>query len=193
MTNQSVTTANDHRTRGSGESGVSSRRSILNMLVKSSAVIAGGVAAPVTPQASTEPDPIFAVIERHREAYLARMRASRAVFGLRHTDPAFDKADAADSDAHLIESKALDALCTIEPTTFVGVLALMQYVQDFYEQKLELPEESHNWHSVGTELEGLYEAEGMFDKFNGKPLELPISYWIMVNVRGALQELVARP
>ena len=35
----------------------------------------------------------------------------------------------------------------------------------------------------------MHEASDLFDKNNGKPLELPFTYWVMSNAREALQAL----
>ncbi len=74
-----------------------------------------------------------------------------------------------------------------------GVVALLRYLEKFQEQAMELPEDPRGWHSGDHDalLTETYEHPNLVDKFNGEPLELPFVYWVMLNVRTALQSLTA--
>jgi hypothetical protein len=80
------------------------------------------------------------------------------------------------------------ALTEIQPTTMAGVLALLAYLDDFRTQAIELPEDPRGYHSEESFLSELTD-ETILDKFNGKLVVLPYDFWIMRNVREALQSL----
>jgi hypothetical protein len=91
---------------------------------------AGGAALAVSvPQAlATESDdPIFAMIERHRELS-AHCNSAYDISGKLHEGPEFDAADAISQERHDRVIEQADALIYCEPTTMAGVLAVMRYV-----------------------------------------------------------------
>jgi hypothetical protein len=104
------------------------------------------------------------------------------------------EAEAAEDDAWLAEVDAQWKLTNVVPTTFAGVLALLAYSDDLYTGALALPEEPQNWHS-GREVGGFLGVscdDEVLDKFSGEPIELPLIFWIMRNVRTALQDMAVR-
>jgi hypothetical protein len=151
--------------------------------------IAGSVAS-AAPSALASPavggpDPIFAAIEAHREAFMRKMKAGRVSIACSDT-PEEEAAWAVEDAARDVLSDAAFDLTEIQPTTLAGVLALLAYVDDFHVQALVLPEEPEEWHSHHKEL-GWLDSDTIRDRFNGKPIELPYNFWIMRNVRAALQ------
>jgi hypothetical protein len=129
----------------------------------------------------SEPDPIFAAIEAHREAFIRDMRAAKA-----YSDLESDVADAHAQHAYGLLRAAEGELANTEPTTMAGILALLAYVDDFHCQAIVHPDEPKHWHS-GEENLGKLIDEDIIDKFSGEPIELPFMFWVMRNVREALQ------
>jgi hypothetical protein len=80
----------------------------------------------VTTLAAAEPDPIFAVIERHRDLS-AHCSAAYAISGNLHAGPEFDAAEAVSTERHDLVIDQANALICAEPTTMAGVLAMMRY------------------------------------------------------------------
>lgn len=103
------------------------------------------------------------------------------------------EARAADQAAYEIHSEAQEELMEVVPTTTAGVIALLQYVEEFFEQRIELPEEPEQWHSSAefSAFADTHEHPSLRDKLNGEPIELPGAYFIMQNVREALQSLAS--
>ena len=92
------------------------------------AVLAGAAATAIPTAAvatlpNLEPDPIFAAIQRHKDAYLAHGAADTV-------DGDIDAAADADFDAR-------DALLEIQPTTMAGAVALLRYSWEFCQQSGE--------------------------------------------------------
>ena len=82
---------------------------------------------------SSEPDPIFAAIERHRKAYAA-MRAFDAELLEEHlagTLSATKKAKGAIYEVADAEIDAVRALVRVVPTTLPGLLAILVYIGDY--------------------------------------------------------------
>ena len=107
------------------------------------AVLAGAatlpaLAVPSIVQASNSPDPIFALIERHKTAYRREMECGRECFNTVDAPwaPEYDAAvhaaaEAADQSATEASQDAAFALTEIQPTTIAGVVALIEYVEAF--------------------------------------------------------------
>jgi hypothetical protein len=90
---------------------------------------AGGAALAVAipPAVATQSDPIFPMIERHRELS-AHCRAAYDISGNLLDGPEFDAAEAVSVEKHDRLIDHADALIGCEPTTMAGVLAAMRYV-----------------------------------------------------------------
>ena len=164
-------------------------------------MLAGVAAAPVlaipTPgttstfAAASQPDPVFATVAAHREAFVEHMRAARLDGKLMRSDPGAEATGAALDAADEVYQEATLELSEVVPTTMAGVVALLRYLEEFQEQAIELPEAPRQWHSGDHDalLTETYEHPNLVDKFSGEPLELPFVYWVMLNVRTALQPL----
>jgi hypothetical protein len=168
------------------------RRTILAgaAAVPALAIPAAGAASAFT--AASEPDPVFATVAAHREAFVEHMRAARLDGKLMRSYPGAEATAAAlDAADEALEGATLE-LSEVVPTTMAGVVALLRYLEEFQEQAIELPEAPRQWHSGDHDalLAETYEHPNLVDKFNGEPLELPFVYWVMQNVRTALQSFV---
>jgi hypothetical protein len=141
--------------------------------------------------AAAESDPVFAVVAAHRDAYVNRLRTSRPTVTLEPNDPREAELEAADDAAREVEDEARWELSEVMPATIAGAIALLRYIEEFQEQAIELQEEPKHWHSSADDPVILDKIEhpSLVDKFNGELLELPLSYWVMQNVRIALQTL----
>jgi hypothetical protein len=168
------------------------RRTILAgaAAVPALAIPAAGAASAFA--AASEPDPVFATVAAHREAFVEHMRAARLDGKLMRSDPRAEATWAALDAADEAYQEATWKLSEVVPTTMAGVVALLRYLEEFQEQAIELPEDPRGWHSGDHDalLTETYEHPNLVDKFNGEPLELPFVYWVMLNVRTALQSLV---
>jgi hypothetical protein len=144
----------------------------------------GGAAAMATGAAlAAAPDPIFAAIEAHKAAYHRFSQAVDISGSLYHTDPRYEEAEKATTDASgALESAAIH-LTNILPTSFAGVIALLSYVDDFNLGKMG-HSEYYLWPDELTD-------ETVLDE-SGRHLSLPFPYWIMRNVHKTLQDLVGR-
>jgi len=80
--------------------------------------------------ASTEPDPIFAAIERHRSAYSEWSAAVEVWSLLLSDDPRYPAAELATEEKSSLKADAVDDLVTIYPTTAGGVVALLKYYSE---------------------------------------------------------------
>jgi hypothetical protein len=115
---------------------VSTRRRFLS---QAAAVTAGGAALglalplPGSAEAAQQVhDPIFAMIERHRDLS-SHCSAAYEISGKLLKGPKFDAADAVSAERHgLVEDQA-DALICTEPSTMAGVLAMMRYAATWSE------------------------------------------------------------
>jgi hypothetical protein len=96
-----------------------SRRAVAALLASASAIPL--TAVPALPALATEPDPIFAAIERHgyvRDAYIVAMREL-------HDDP--DRQEEYEEHIDNYDDACL-SLVTTRPTTLAGVVAVLTYV-----------------------------------------------------------------
>jgi hypothetical protein len=103
-----------------------SRRRFLS----TAATLAAGsaaVALAIPQAAAAESDPIFAMIERHRELS-AHCSAAYDISGKLLDGPEFDAAEAVSVEKHDRLIDHADALIGCEPTTMAGVLAAMRYL-----------------------------------------------------------------
>ena len=97
--------------------------------------------------AASEPDPVFATVAAHRDAFVEHMRAARLDGKLMRNDPRAEATGAAlDAADEALEGATLD-LSEVVPTTMAGVVALLRYLEEFQEQAIELPEAPRQWHS----------------------------------------------
>jgi hypothetical protein len=103
--------------------------------------------------AAAEPDPIFAVIERHRqlsELFTAAVDVSSRLEG----GPEFEAADAISAERNQALMGHADALIRSIPTTMAGVIALARYVASLDEWQTPgddreiWDEPSPSWHQV---------------------------------------------
>jgi hypothetical protein len=130
-----------------------SRRRFLS----AAAALAAGSAAlalEIPPALATESDPIFAMIERHRELS-AHCRAAYDISGNLLAGPEFDAAEAVSAERNDRLTNHVDALIGCEPTTMAGVLAAMRYLatlSDWQEPSdaewLSGDGESMDWHQA---------------------------------------------
>jgi hypothetical protein len=168
------------------------RRTILAGVAAVSALAIPAAGAASTFAAASEPDQVFATVAAHRGAFVEYMRAARLDGKLMRSDPGAEATGAALDAADEVYQEATWKLSEVVPTTMAGVVALLRYLEEFQEQAFELPEDPRGWHSGDHDalLTETYEHPNLVDKFNGEPLELPFTYWVMQNVRTALQSLV---
>jgi hypothetical protein len=140
------------------------------------------------------PDPVFAIIDAHRTALLSAMRATKIICETPN-DQRTKEGDLAEDRADAAEREATWELIGVVPTTFAGVFGLMEYVDELHIGKIALPEEPNQWF-VAWDDGGRLKActfEDADDKlvspFNGEPLDLPLTFWVMRNVQTALRSL----
>ena len=118
-----------------------SRRAILagaSVLAAAASVPISACAAVPSHGAISDPDPIFAAIERHKIAFRLSQEAGRvaSVTVDAKWSPEYDEAlcranKAADEDAEADAAQAARKLTTIQPTSVAGVLALIRHVEAF--------------------------------------------------------------
>jgi hypothetical protein len=75
-----------------------------------------------------KPDPIFAAINQHRTALMARWAAFGAYGEIAADDPSYNKAEVRAHAAMDREHEALKALVACQPTTVNGLMVLLAYV-----------------------------------------------------------------
>jgi hypothetical protein len=82
---------------------------------------------------SSEPDPIFAAIERHRKAYAAMQAFDAELLEelLAGTLSATKEAEGAMYEVADAEINAVRALARVVPTTLQGLLAMLVYIGDY--------------------------------------------------------------
>jgi hypothetical protein len=157
------------------------------------AVLAGAAAAipasaALALPALDGPDPTFAAIEAHKEAWLKWSELLHAPEMEGCHWPGRKAAEEAAGDFCHIETEAAIALSYIVPTTMGGVLALLGYIDSFNLGKLTYGgrsfSEYYTWPDEELDDESITRA-------NGQPLTLSWSFWIMRNVHEALSRLTA--
>lgn len=84
--------------------------------------------------ASTEPDPIFAAIERHRSAWVEWTATVGVWADMSHKDPRHHEAQFTMDEKGRVRDEACNDLLTTYPTTVAGVVAFLRY----YEQSATL-------------------------------------------------------
>jgi hypothetical protein len=152
-------------------------------------ILAGAAAAVPTLSLPTfadpAPDPIFAAIEKNRQAYIARMRACRIEAEAVPNEPRWNEIRAAATEADAASDKAALALTTTQPTTMAGVLALLEHVEAFNEGEISLADT--------RDLSGVWHSGPMFwPVIEDENKENIFGYLILVNVHRALQTLTSR-
>jgi hypothetical protein len=157
-----------------------SRRSLVT-----TAAALPALAMPAAAVASTELDPVFAVIEDHRRAYIERLRTGAPAARARPSNPEYKNLMAAEDSASDLFDDATETLAKTQPTTVSGVLALLAYMEEFHLGEIYLPED-RRWSSSGACLSFYGDVEDV----NGEPL--PFLFYIMRNVRAALQSMAVR-
>jgi hypothetical protein len=134
--------------------------SLTRRAVLGAAALAGGAAlnlgaivaakAENPPAAEGFPDPIFDLIERHRETELRKLSAGAAYSEVLPRDPNHDEAiTAVDTTRREVEVAGAALLDTM-PTTRAGVFALVEYVLAFNAGAVRLPC-NHGWVSGAFE------------------------------------------
>jgi hypothetical protein len=133
------------------------------------------------------PRSYFAAIEVHRAALLQQMEKSWSFADLDVDAPDYNAAEAEEGAARDVEEKIQMDLANVQPTTLGGVLALLAYVDEICLGGVKLPHDP-DWRS---DVECLHDFsdDAIVDSFDGKPLELPLLFWLMRNVRNTLQGL----
>jgi hypothetical protein len=101
-----------------------SRRAVIASLAAAPALSLPAVASATS--AGSEPDPIFAAIARHQEAFLHRLAASDAysdtpTFGPDYDEPTHRARQEADHEGVARDYEAAMALTTVRPKTLMGV------------------------------------------------------------------------
>jgi hypothetical protein len=150
------------------------------------AVLAGAATAVastgIVPAKAMESDPIFAAIERHKEAF----RLSQVARRIRSNT---GDAGEADNAACNVATVAANALTTIRPATMAGLLALIHHVEAFnagaffLEPDPRWPEESGpEWQSAPMHWPES-EDEDEIDLFG---------FAVLANVRRSLEAMAAR-
>jgi hypothetical protein len=102
----------------------------------------------------------------------------------------YQAALAAVTAAYEASNKVQVALTKIRPTTMAGVIALLAYIDDYHTGRFEHPEDPENYrcHHEDLDTQEILD-DTVMDKTNKTPLELPYNFWLMRNVREALQNL----
>lgn len=136
----------------------------------------------------SEPDPVFAVIEAHRAAYLHWSEAVRVSASMYQTDPGYDVAQAVTEERSGPEQEAAAELAGIVPATMAGVHALLDYIDAFNRGGLALPNDSPTQISSHLTWPEDLEEESVTDAC-GRPLNQPWPFWIMRNVSIALRQI----
>lgn len=126
-------------------------------------------------------DPIYAAIEAHKMANATYSRFCSISANMALTDPQYDEAEAATSIAGHAEHEAAVDLTWITPTTRAGLAALLSYV---LETERDYPSHS-DW---PTELT----APDVLD-YGGSPAVMPFHFWLLRNVRDALEQIGVTP
>jgi hypothetical protein len=109
-----------------------SRRSIV-----ASAAALPALAVPAVAIATiTEPDPVFAAIEAHRDAFMRNKRDNRTAGELVTNTPEEKAAAATEQKTYKLYHTQCFALASTIPTTMAGIVALTAYVDDFRAGKI---------------------------------------------------------
>lgn len=187
-----------------------SRRSLLAGAAAVPVLALPAIALPACP----EPDPIFAVIDRHRAAYVESIAAFKEhreleellpsdkrrsyqicddyyIWGetgdprLDTDDPRWIESVFRVGETHDDARVAAIEMTNVCPTTIAGALALLTYIDDFNRGVVHNDSGHYEW---PDELSG--EDEGLTCR-NGRALEMPWPFWVMRNIQAALRSLAA--
>jgi hypothetical protein len=169
-------------------SATTSRRAVLAGAATAIAASTGIGTAGIVSTKAMESDPIFAAMKTHRAAFIREMETGDIKCNLEDGTPEHQAADAAETIASDALDDAEDGLLLTEPTTMAGVLALLAYVDDVFTQKIVHPTDPSNWHSSHTTW-GHRTDDDIVDLFDGEPIKLPFTFWIMRNIRTALEAM----
>jgi hypothetical protein len=151
------------------------------------AILAGAAALATAPALAASPntDPIFALIEAHKIAFMERLQTLHDYYA----DETCEEAEARSSAAMGANYNAAIQLVEITPTTLAGVVALIDYVDDFAAGKFKL----HGMESSMSEWPGgnLVDEE-IYDVAGAEPGELGFAFAVLLNVRNALSAMAAQ-
>jgi hypothetical protein len=120
-----------------------------------------------------------------------KMRMGRIYSKLASGTQEYKTAEARSDRASDSKSDAEEKLARTKPTTIAGIPALLAYVDDFHCGVFVHPDDPTQWYS-GEDGFGTLTDEDIIDRFSGEPAELPFEFWIIRNVRTALQEMAVR-
>jgi hypothetical protein len=170
--------ASNHNTFGTAEP--LTRRGIVASIAAGLAVTAA-IAVPAIASNASD-DALFALIERHKAAQFALMKACRVSGDMFDDDPGYAEAEAITVAAHDEFDVAACALTDIVPATLGGAIALLSYIDEFNTGAFDNSEHELWPDALGTET---------IKRKSGRTLEMPFPYWVMRNVLVTLRKHAA--
>ncbi|MCJ2084875.1 hypothetical protein MKK88_02555 [Methylobacterium sp. E-005] len=102
------------------------------------------------------PDPVLALIERHRTAFAEWDRLSAVWNEMTSHDPGYAAAMAASQEPEKRQAAAFDALLSARPTTLAGAVALATYLVEIVRRSRIDAEPSDGERALGTVAAALY-------------------------------------
>jgi hypothetical protein len=156
------------------------------------AALAGAASLAVVPAlalpcgAAQAPDPILAAIEAHKAAFQRALRTCRIASKMDECDdPGHEEAvkyNEADWDA---AANAAGELVDVTPATMAGLLALLDYVDAFNRKTFTLDDDPEHFYS-----EHLLWPDNLLA--DDETLEQPFAFWLLLNVRAALEAMTVQ-
>jgi hypothetical protein len=141
------------------------------------------------PMAKKESTPAYdptPAMTRHRQAIYDQMACSRVKCSARGDDPKFGEYERAENRAFRLAEDAAKDLAAIQPTTIIGAITLLAYVDAFHVGAVKLPADPKNWYSCSDYLPTI-ETHDLVREFDGKPEELPFNFHVIRNARLSMQ------
>jgi hypothetical protein len=179
----------------------------MNAIVSTSAVATATPVAMAKCIVTEQPDPILAVLDQHRSAYIAWLRILKEEDMLEEElpkDKRRSKCICGEMELHetddprwianlrnyeetwsRVEAAAV-AMTNVVPTTMAGILSMLAYIDEFNRGHVRLScdrncgSEHYQW------PEELVDDDVLTAHFR-KPLTMPWPYWVMRNVQAALR------
>ena len=127
-------------------------------------------------------------------AFTRRMEASAAAFVIPTSGPNYVEAEhgplhAADVECREADEDAALDLTDVQPTTMAGVLALIDYVNDFNQGKFRLNDDwcsaPYNWPAASS-----FEFEG--SEIDDDDNECGMAFAVLLNIRNALAAMAVQ-
>lgn len=134
-------------------------------------------------------DPVFAVIERHKQALNAWFPKLDAVCRMHLEDPGFEAANRLSHSCDDVADEVEHEFLGLVPTTWAGVFALLKHIDDINRGEVGSLQPHGGCRTCYLQWPDDAYTDGETKTADGSLLEQEWPFWVMRNIRVALENL----